>query len=401
MQGLRLDFWPVGTSLKLRRFVDGTHRVPVSTAGRGPGMSGPEITVGLSISLSGRFQLQGQQALHGYLLWQSYINGLGGVAIRSGEKKTVRLIWYDDRGQINWAQKNVLRLLQQDRIDILLGPYSSSLTMAVAGIAQEYKKVLWNAGGTSDEIFARGWRYLVGVASPASHYLRKLPLWLGEHYPALVRICVLYSGRGTFGWRVAHGLLDSALAVARHSVHLVPVDVPWEHHDTLLGVLSGIAPDVVVLSGSFQGEVSLMRTRSRWPRTVGVVAAIAAGLVDFSAELDEIADGVVGPSQWEPGVIFPDIAGPGSDWFQDNFQGKFGQAPDYIAAGSFATGLVLSECMRRCSSLDNEKLRDTAANLDCNTFYGRFRIDSRTGIQTGHNALLIRWQGGRKMVLLS
>lgn len=364
-------------------------------------MSGPEITVGLSISLSGRFQLQGQQALNGYLLWQSYVNGLGGIAIPNGEKRTVRLIWYDDRSQISWAKNNVLRLLQQDRIEILLGPYSSSLTIAVAGIAEEYKKVLWNSGGTSDEIFAQGWRYLVGVASPASHYLGKLPRWLAEQYPALVRICVLYSGKGTFGWRVARGILDSALAVARHSVHLVPVNIPWEDHDTLLGLLSGIAPDIVVLAGGFEGEVSLMRTRSRWPRTVGVVAAIAAGLGDFSAELGQVADGVVGPSQWEQGVTFPDMAGPGSDWFLDNFQGKFGQAPDYIAAGSFATGLVLSECVQRCSFLDNEKLRDAAADLDCNTFYGRFHIDPRTGIQTGHNVLLIRWQGGRKMVLLS
>ena len=87
--------------------------------------------------------------------------------------------------------------------------------------------------------------------------------------------------------------------------------------------------------------------------------------------------------------------------FWITFKGKFGLVPDYIAAGSFATGLVLSECMQRCSSLDNGKLRDTAENLDCNTFYGRFRIDSRSGIQIGHNALLIRWQGGRKMVLLS
>jgi branched-chain amino acid transport system substrate-binding protein len=360
-----------------------------------------EITVGLSISVSGRFQLPGQQALHGYLLWQSYINALGGIAFPNGEKRTVRLIWYDDRSQITWAQNNVLRLLQQDRIDILLGPYSSSLTMAVAEIAEEYKKVLWNSGGTSDDIFAHGWRYLVGVASPASHYLRKLPRWLAEQFPALVRICVLYSGKGTFGWRVARGILDSALAVGHHSVHLVPVNIPWEDHDALLGLLSGIAPDVVVLAGSFQGEVSLMRTRSRWPHTVGVVAAVAAGLGDFSAELEQVADGVVGPSQWEQGVTFPDMLGPGSDWFLDNFQGTFGQAPDYIAAGCFATGLVLSECIQRGSSLDNEKLRDTAANLDCNTFYGRFRIDSRTGIQSGHNALLIRWQGGRKMVLLS
>ena len=364
-------------------------------------MSGPEITIGLSISLSGRFQFQGQQALHGYLLWQSYINGLDGMAIPSGEKRPVRLIWYDDHSQISGAQNNVLRLLQQDRTDILLGPYSSSLTMAVAGIAEELKKVLWNSGGTSDEIFAHGWHYLVGIASPASHYLRKLPRWLAEQYPALVRICVLYSGRGTFGWRVARGILDSALAVAHHAVHLVPINVPWEDHDTILGVLSSIAPEVVVLAGSFQDEVSLMRTRSRWPRTVGVVAAIAAGLGDFSAELGQAAEGVVGPSQWEPDVNFPDITGPGSDWFLDNFQRKFGQVPDYIAAGSFATGLVLSECIQRCSSLDHEKLRDAASHLDCNTFYGRFRIDSRTGIQTGHNALLIRWQGGHKIVVSS
>lgn len=189
-------------------------------------MSGPEITVGLSISLSGRFQLQGQQALHGYLLWQSYINDLGGIPIRSTEKRTVRLIWYDDRSQISDAQNNVLRLLQQDRTDLLFGPYSSSLTMAVAPIAEESKIVLWNSGGTSDEIFAHGWRYLVGVASPASHYLRKLPRWLAEQYPALKRICVLYSGGGTFGWRVAQGILASSLAVARHTVHLVPFNAP-------------------------------------------------------------------------------------------------------------------------------------------------------------------------------
>ena len=362
-------------------------------------MSGPEITVGLSISLSGKFQFHGQQALHGYLLWQSYINDLCGIPIRSTEKRTVRLIWYDDRSQVSRAQENVLRLLRQDRVDVLFGPYSSSLTMAVAPIAEEHKKVLWNSGGTSDEIFAHGWRYLVGVASPASHYLRGLPRWLAEQYPPLKRICILYSGGGTFGWRVAQGILDSSLAVAHHTVHLVPVNAPWENHDTLLGILSEIAPDVVVLAGSFDSEVSLMRTRDRWPGTVKVAAAVAAGLADFSAELEELAEGVVGPSQWEQGVTFPNIAGPGSNWFLDAFQTKFGHAPNYIAAGSFAAGLVLSECIQRCSSLDCEKLLDMASNLDCNTFYGRFRIDSRTGIQTGHGALLIRWQGSEKIVL--
>jgi branched-chain amino acid transport system substrate-binding protein len=101
-----------------------------------------EVAFGLSISLTGRFRPQAQQALRGIRLWQSYINAQGGIAVRNGEKRSVRLIWYDDRSQISFARKNVFQLLREDKVDILLGPYSSSLTMAVVEVAEEYKKVL-------------------------------------------------------------------------------------------------------------------------------------------------------------------------------------------------------------------------------------------------------------------
>ena len=360
-----------------------------------------EVAVGLSISLTGKFRLQGQQALQSIRLWQSYINAQGGIALRNGEKSSVRLIWYDDHSQIRFAQKNVFQLLREDKVDILLGPYSSSLTMAVAEIAEEHKKVLWNYGGSSDEIFSHGRRYLVGIASPASAYLRALPHWLVEEHPALRRICVLYSAGGTFGWQIARGILESVLAVAGQSVELVPISSSLENYDTILRTLFDIDPEVVVLAITFQDEMGLMRTRHRWPGTVREVASVAAGVRAFSAELGQIAERVLGPSQWEPGVILPNTAGPTSDWFLDSFQRQFGRPPDYIAAGSFATGLVLTECIRQAPSLDDEKLRGTASDLDCNTFYGRFRIDSRTGIQTGHRVLLIRWQGGHKVVLPS
>jgi hypothetical protein len=151
--------------------------------------------------------------------------------------------------------------------------------------------------------------------------------------------------------------------VTHHSVHLVPIRVPWENHDIILGVLFGIGPEMVVLAGSFQDELALMRTRHRWPSTVREVAAVAAGLGDFSAELGQIADGVLGPSQWEPGVAFPNIAGPTSDWSLDSFQKQFGRPPDYIASGSLATGLVLTECIRQAASLDDEKLRSIASGV--------------------------------------
>jgi len=95
----------------------------------------------------------------------------------------------------------------------------------------------------------------------------------------------------------------------------------------------------------------------------------------------------------------PNILGPTTDWFLDNFEQKFHQPPDYVAAGSFAAGLVLTECIRRAASLDDEALRNAASDSDLNTLYGKFRIDARTGLQTGHRVQLIHWEGGHKVVL--
>ena len=154
-----------------------------------------------------------------------------------------------------------------------------------------------------------------------------LPHWLAEESPALTRFCILYSGRGTFGWQVAPGILESILVVAGQSVELVPINSSLENCDTILQTLFDIEPEVVVLAATFPGELGIMQTRQHWPSTVRVVVAVAAGLGDFSAELTQIANGVLGPSQWEPGVTFPNIAGPTSDWFWTVFNGSSGRHP--------------------------------------------------------------------------
>jgi branched-chain amino acid transport system substrate-binding protein len=142
-----------------------------------------------------------------------------------------------------------------------------------------------------------------------------------------------------------------------------------------------------------------MRSRSRWPTTVRAVAAVSAGTASFGCELGQMSDGVIGPSQWESDMNFPSIVGPSSDWFVRAFQKEFGTTPDYVAAGAFAAGLILSQCIRRAVYLDNNKHRDVASHLDINTFYDRFRIDPQTGKQEGHRNLLVQWKNRHKSVL--
>src|SRR3972149_5161057 len=79
-----------------------------------------EVLAGVSLSLSGRFRLQGQEALNGIRLWVD----------QTSPFLPFRLIVLDDESRSEQARENILRLLTRDRVDLLFGPYSSVLTLA-------------------------------------------------------------------------------------------------------------------------------------------------------------------------------------------------------------------------------------------------------------------------------
>jgi branched-chain amino acid transport system substrate-binding protein len=347
--------------------------------------------------VSGKYQLQGQQALNGILLWQSHTSAQGGIPV-GGVARPVRLIWYDDESRNGRARENVLRLFQEDHVDILLGPYSSNLTMAAAEIAEDYKKLLWNYGGTSDEIFCLGWKYVVGISSSASDYFRALPLWLAKQCPELRSICVFYSGRGTFGRQVSRGILESAQKTG-HSIHSIPLSSPQKDNNAVLSAIRDLEPEALVLAGSFQDELAIMRTRPRWPNTVRVRAAVSAGLAAFGSQLGGAAEDVIGASQWEPGLSASPTVGPTSEWFVNAFRKEFGTTREYVSAGAYVSGLLAAECIRHVNSTDDNALQSAASRLNCTTFYGRFQIDRQTGKQLGHRVSLVRWHKCAKTVL--
>jgi len=354
-----------------------------------------EIRAGLSISLTGRFVGQGQQALDGLRLWESYINDRGGIAVGSKSNR-VRLLAYDDGSSVARARENATRLLRTDAVHVLLGPYSSALTRAVAQVARDHNRVLWNHGGAADDV-ANGAR-LVSTLSPASDYLRGLPQWLVREKPELRSIAVAYNVRGSFASQIVRGLSDAASDLGHHSVQRVAFRSPLQGERPVLEELSRLQPEIVVLAGSFDDEIRLLRARS-WPASVSQVVAVAAGVSAFHTELGDAAEGVVGPSQWEPGLDFANMVGPDWAWFVASFRSRFGYAPDYIGAGSFAIGMVLAECIQHAGSLDDAPLSGAAGQLDCATLYGRFHIDPASGRQVGHRVLLVQWRDGRTMLL--
>ncbi len=352
-------------------------------------MSAPsEILTGVSLPLTGKFQLQGQEALNGLRLWVDHIS----------PSMPVRLIVHDDCSRVELAKENVLRLLTRERVDLLLGPYSSGLTLAVVPIAEAHRKILWNHGGASDAIYERGWRHLVSVISPASEYLRALPLLARQRDPEISRIGIIHARAGTFAAHVACGAAEAAKAAGFDQIHLSSFASPIEDPAPVLQGASVGDPELLVAVGSFQDDVAIIRHRERVPR-VKALAAVAAGLGAIYREAGRLTEEVIGPSQWEPGVTWDNIVGPDSASFLSEYQARFHQAPGYPAAQAFAAGLILSECLRRAGSLEDETLLAAAYGLELTTFFGGFRLDPGTGRQIGHRSLLVQWQDGKKMVI--
>src|SRR5439155_11219761 len=139
-------------------------------------------------------------------LWVEHVTCAGGLPFgRDGATRPLRLVALDDASSQSSARLNVARLLTEERVDLLLGPYGSGSTLAVAPLAAAHGKILWNHGGASDEITEAGSAHVVSVLSPASHYLRDLPRVV-RHRTDAQRTTVLYAGRGTFAASIRRGV---------------------------------------------------------------------------------------------------------------------------------------------------------------------------------------------------
>ena len=145
------------------------------------------IKAGISASLTGQFATQGQQALAGLSAWVDYVNGQGGLAV-GGEKRPVALVSYDDGSAADATRRATERLITDDRVDLLFGPYSAGLTTAAAEVAETYGKVVWNHGGAGDAHYARGFRKVISVLTPADQYLVGAPALVRQANPEASKI---------------------------------------------------------------------------------------------------------------------------------------------------------------------------------------------------------------------
>jgi len=164
-----------------------------------------EIKIGLTVSLTGDLAKLGQQQLHGMQMWQDDVNGRGALLGRP-----VKLIFYDDRSDPATSARLYERLISEDRVDLLLGPYSSDITLAASSVAEENSFPMLTVGAAAEKIWQRGYKNVFGIDVPARAYMHSVLDMLKERAP--LRIALVYVEDAVFTRNMAEGARRQAAA---------------------------------------------------------------------------------------------------------------------------------------------------------------------------------------------
>ena len=323
-----------------------------------------------------------------------------------GRKSSVEVVWRDDGSRRDTVRAITRQLIADDRVDLLVGPYSAMLTNAAAEVAEACGKLLWNQGGASPLVYQRGNPWVVGTLTPADEYLIGLLPAVREVCPKAATIGIVRAATGAFPRDVAAGVESTADSLGFRVVLSLQFDAAAADFGEAIEAVRRSAPDVVVVVGRIQNDLEIAELLSDEAPAIGAIAVVAAGVETFRERLGSRAENFIGPSQWESDVNYPVDYGPRVAEVEASFarlrmeEAQVGhQVIDYPMAQAYAVGVVIQRCVEECGSLDDAELRRAAASLDFTTFYGRFRIDEETGRPVGKPALLVQWQEGRKVIV--
>jgi len=334
---------------------------------------GDKIVLGAAVSLTGKYSSNGVHTQNGYNMAVERINSMGGVKV-GGKTYKFEIIYYDDESNPKRAAQLAERLISQDGVEFMLGPYSSGLTKAMAPVTEKYGVPMVEANGASRSLFTKGYKYLFAVLAPANLYL-----------DVAIRTAVeLNGGKGVniamafeqdaFSQDVRLGIVDAAEDTGSKIV--IDDKLPKELNDmaATLAKVKAVKPDVLVVSGHTKGALTAIRQIAEMKVDVPMLAMTHCDAAKLSKQHGKNAQYALCASQWHKTLTYKDDFFTDGMTYDADFTKMFDYAPPYQAAESSAALLVFKDAFERANSFDQKKVRDALAATDMQTFYGNIKF---------------------------
>lgn len=336
------------------------------------------IVFGAALSATGREAREGKLTQEGYDFWKDYVNAHGGLSV-GGKRYKVDIKYYDDETNPQTSARLVEKLIDQDHVNFILGPYGSSSAFSTAAVVERKKIPMVEANGAAEKIFSQGYRYTFAVLSPARRYLEGI-LDLAIHQKPRPQTVAVTAANDAFSLEVQQGVVDFAATHGLKVVYQAKYPADTTDVSTVISALKAARPDIVLNAGHLQDALLVqkgLKEQDVLAKAYGY--SVGPDTPDFRKALGKDANYVFGGAQWSAAVKYKGVPGfyQTAREYARAFQATYGHAPDYHNAESSAGCLAFQYAIQNARSLDPEKVRDALANLDVLTFYGILKFDAR------------------------
>ena len=363
----------------------------------GVSLSQEVLKIGAAVSFTGKYAKEGDLLKRGYELWRETVNKRGGIKI-GNKRYRVEIIYYDDQSDPKTTAKLVEKLIVEDGVRFILGPYGSAQVFAAAGIVEKHKALMVQGGGASSKIYKQGYKHVFGVFNTAPDYGKNLIDLAVSLKPKPKTVAIIYE-KDIFSEDAARGALERAKEKGLKVVLFESYPKGAQDLSSLMIKIRAKKPDVVIGAGHFRDSVLVVKQLKQFkinPKFIGLT--VGPPVPAFVKALGRDAEYIFGPVQWSKAFSYKDPLFGNTKGYIDAYRKKYGEDPEYHSAGGTAAAMVLQMALERAGTLDVEKVREELLKMKVETFYGVIGFDETGKIVTKPMAV-IQIQGGKPVTV--
>jgi branched-chain amino acid transport system substrate-binding protein len=364
----------------------------------GGGDGGEPIKVGASLPLTGEFSEPGTAAKQGYAVWEAMVNDSGGLI----DGRPVKMVIKDDQSNQNTIVADYNALISRDKVDLLLGTFSSLLNLPASAVAERNRMLFVEPAGGAPELFDRDFKFLFFTQQATAdkqgavwaNYVTQLP---EDQRPKTAAYPTLDD---PFAQPTSEGIEEIFSKAGIKTVYRETYTIDNPNYDGIASAMKSRNPDVVVHGATFEDGVGMVRALRKSGFTPKMLYQTTA------PSLGDQYSKAIGKQTTE-GIFYAvshskEASTPGNEEFVAKYQEMFGgtEVPE-DAADAYAAAQVLQAAVKGAGTIDRKRqleLADWLRDNEVDTILGPLSWDD-VGRPEGE-FLVGQWQNGVPEIVL-
>jgi len=321
--------------------------------------SGEPIKIGFSMAMTGGLAANGKSALLAQKIWEEDVNAKGGLLGRP-----VKLIYYDDQSNPSTVPGIYTKLLDVDKVDLIIGAYATAQIAPAMPIVMSKNKVFVSLLGLAVNTEFKYPNYFAMIPSgpdPKQSFTKDFFDLAVTQTPKPQTVAIVAADQ-EFSRNASDGARDNAKAIGLKIVYDKTYPPSTTDFAPIVRAIAATNPDVVVICSYPPDSVGMVKAVNEIgfkPKMIGG-AMVGLQATALKVQLGPMLNGFVNYDFWLPvsKMQFPGVA----DLIKKYQSRAAAEGVDalgyYMAPWGYAQLQVLQQAIEGTKSIEDKKLAD-------------------------------------------